>query len=69
MFRYHRILYRRLLRAQSTCELNMLREESASFPTLMELIDDELKRRASEPARRSAAAAGPALMFGTRSGF
>jgi hypothetical protein len=45
MFRYHRILYRRLLRGQSNYELIRLREESASFPTLSQLIDDELERR------------------------
>jgi hypothetical protein len=45
MYRYHRILYRRLLRGQSDDELLQLRDESAGFPTLAELIDDELERR------------------------
>jgi len=48
MFRYHRVLYRRLLRGQSTCELLRLRDESGSFPTLAQLIEDELERRAAE---------------------
>ena len=46
MFRHHRILYRRLLRGQSSEELIALRSESAMFPTLLSLIDDELQRRA-----------------------
>ncbi len=56
MFRHHRILYRRLLRGQSSDELIALRGESALFPTLLSLIDDELQRRtdnALEPAVQS----------------
>ena len=45
MFRHHRILYRRLLRGQSSDELIALRGESTLFPTLLSLIDDELQRR------------------------
>ena len=45
MYRYHRVLYRRLLRGQSDIELTRLREESFEFPTLAELIEDELGRR------------------------
>ncbi len=55
MFRHHRILYRRLLRGQSVEELLDLRGESALFPTLLSLIDDELQRRAdaSDESARS----------------
>jgi hypothetical protein len=45
MYRYHRILYRRLLRGQSSDELLRLRDQSALFPSLARLIDEEVVRR------------------------
>jgi hypothetical protein len=48
MYRYHRVLYRRLLRSQSIDDLRRLRVESAQYPRLAGLIDDELTRRRGE---------------------
>ncbi|MBV9786770.1 MAG: hypothetical protein JOZ51_01240 [Chloroflexi bacterium] len=51
MLRYHKVLYRRLLRGQATDDLRQLRSDSAKFPTLVQLIDMELARRDEEIAR------------------
>ncbi len=52
MFRYHRVLYRRLLRGQSSEQLVRLSTQSHAFPEIARMIDDELARRDEYPSRR-----------------